>query len=233
MGQESRHTVSRAVRTLTDSGIAARLVPVGRVLYTRATAMSRAICSDPELLRRVPYFAGLSDDVLAALAAVTIQRQFTRGQLIFEEGETCAGLYIVAAGEVKVFKLSPQGREQVIRQLGPGSTFNEVPVLDGGPNPASTAAVTDATVCVIARDEIKRLAQTYPTLAWALIESTARHARHLVMMVEDLSLRSVKARLARLLLAEAQRSTAAGEIDPQPDDHAGGDGWPASAPSAK
>ena len=58
-------------------------------------------------------------------------------------------LYIVTAGEVKVFKLSPQGREQVIPQLGPGSTFNEVPVLDGGPNPASTAAVTDATVCII------------------------------------------------------------------------------------
>jgi CRP/FNR family transcriptional regulator len=175
--------------------------------------MSHASCSDPELLRRVPYFAGLSDDVLAALAAVTIQRQLARGQLIFEEGEPCAGLYIVAAGEIKVFKLSPQGREQVIRQFGPGSTFNEVPVLDGGPNPASTAAVTDATVCVITRDDIKRLAQTYPAFAWALIESTARHARHLVMMVEDLSLRSVKARLARLLLVEAQRSVGAGEID--------------------
>ncbi len=205
--------VKRAVRTLTDSSSIPRLVPAGRVLYTRATAMSHAICSDPELLRRVPYFAGLGNDVLAALTAVSIQRQFMRGQLIFEEGEPCAGLYIVAAGEVKVFKLSPQGREQVIRQLGPGSTFNEVPVLDGGPNPASTAAVTDATVCVISRADIRRLAQTYPAFAWALIESTARHARHLVLMVEDLSLRSVKARLARLLLVEAQRSTASGEID--------------------
>jgi CRP-like cAMP-binding protein len=175
--------------------------------------MTHSTCSEPELLRRAPYFAGLGDDVLAALAAVTIQRQIARGQLIFMEGEPCAGLYIVAAGEVKVFKLSPQGREQVIRQLGPGSTFNEVPVLDGGPNPASTAAVTDATVCVISRADIKRLAQAYPTLAWALVETTARHARHLVMMVEDLSLRSVKARLARLLLAEAQRSTATDEID--------------------
>jgi CRP-like cAMP-binding protein len=175
--------------------------------------MTHSTCSDPELLRRVPYFTGLSDDILAALAAVTIQRQFARGQLIFMEGEPCAGLYIVAAGEVKVFKLSPQGREQVIRQFGPGGTFNEVPALDGGLNPASTAAVTDATVCVITRDDIKRLAQAYPTLAWALIESTARHARHLVMMVEDLSLRSVKARLARLLLVEAQGSASAGEID--------------------
>jgi CRP-like cAMP-binding protein len=175
--------------------------------------MSHAICSDPDLLRRVPYFAGLNDDVLAALAAVTFERRYVRGQVLFLEGDPCAGLHIVADGEIKIFKLSPQGREQVLRQLGPGSTFNEVPVLDGGPNPASTAAVTDATVCIITRDDIKRLAQTYPTLAWALIESTARHARHLVLMVEDLSLRSVKARLARLLLIQAQASTATDEID--------------------
>ncbi len=175
--------------------------------------MSHPICSDPDLLRRVPYFAGLNDDVLAALAAVTRERRYVRGQVLFLEGDPCAGLHIVAAGEIKIFKLSPQGREQVLRQLGPGSTFNEVPVLDGGPNPASTAAVTDATVCVIARDDIKRLAQAYPSLAWALIESTARHTRHLVLMVEDLSLRSVKARLARLLLIEVQASTATGEID--------------------
>ena len=175
--------------------------------------MSHAICSDPGLLRRVPFFAGLSDDVLAALAAATVERRYARGQVLFLEGDPCAGLHIVVDGEIKIFKLSPQGREQVLRQLGPGSTFNEVPVLDGGPNPASTAAVTDATLCVIGRDAIKRLAHAYPALAWALIESTARHTRHLVMMVEDLSLRSVKARLARLLLAEAQRSAAAGEID--------------------
>jgi CRP-like cAMP-binding protein len=175
--------------------------------------MTRSVYSDPSLLRQVPFFAGLSDDVLAALAAATVERRYARGQVLFLEGDPCAGLHIVAEGEVKIFKLSPQGREQILRQLGPGSTFNEVPVLDGGPNPASTAAVTDAILCVITREDIKRLAQTYPALAWALIESTARHARHLVMMVEDLSLRSVKARLARLLLVEAQRSTAAGEID--------------------
>jgi CRP/FNR family transcriptional regulator len=175
--------------------------------------MSHTLCADPDLLRRVPFFAGLNDDMLAALAAVAIERRYARGQMLFLEGDPCAGLHIVAEGEVKIFKLSPQGREQVLRQLGPGSTFNEVPVLDGGPNPASTAAVTDAILCVIARDDIKRLAQTYPALAWALIESTARHTRHLVMMIEDLSLRSVKARLARLLLAEAQSSPAASEID--------------------
>ena len=156
------------------------------------------------LLRRVPYFAGLTDDIMAALAAAAIERHFDRGQIIFLEGEPCAGLYVVARGEVKVFKVSPQGREHILHQLGPGGTFNDVAALDGGPNPASVAATADSVLLCITRTELRRLTQAHPTLAWALIESIARRTRYLVEMVEDLSLRPVKARLAKLLLAEAE-----------------------------
>jgi len=175
--------------------------------------MAEPSASVLDLLRRVPYFAGLSDEVLAALARAAGTRRYGRGQIIFLEGDPCAGLFIVGSGEVKVFKLSAQGREQILQQLGPGGTFNEVAVLDGGPNPASVAATADAELYYIARAEIRRLARSYPDLAWALIESMARRTRHLVGMVEDLALRSVKARLARLLLAEAARASDRGEID--------------------
>lgn len=175
--------------------------------------MSHLTCTDLDLLRRVPYFARLPEAVLTALATAAVQREYARGQVIFLEGDPCAGLHIVAAGEVKVFKLSPQGREQILHRFVPGDTFNDVAVLDGEANPASAAAVTDATLCIISRTEIRRLAERYPPLAWALIESIARRTRHLVAMVEDLSLRSVKARLARLLLAEAARTAGVGDID--------------------
>lgn len=168
---------------------------------------------EPRLLRHVSYFAQLPEPVLAALAAACVERRYDRGQIIFLEGDPCAGLHIVAAGEVKVFKLSPQGREQILHRFGPGDTFNDVAVLDGGPNPASAAALTDAKLWVITRGEMRRLVQAYPALAWALIESIARRTRHLVGMVEDLSLRSVKSRLARLLLAEAERAAKSGELD--------------------
>jgi len=164
------------------------------------------------LLRGVPYFAALPGNVIDALAQVAVERRVARGQIIFLEGEPCAGLYIVGEGTVKIYKLSPQGREQIVHQLEAGSTFNDVAVLDGGPNPASAAANSDATLWVIARPDIERLAQAYPALAWALIESIARRTRHLLAMVEDLSLRSVRARLAKLLLAEAERSARRGEI---------------------
>ncbi len=136
--------------------------------------MAESLPQHFDLLHRVPYFAGLTDEVLAALVAVAGSRRYARGQIIFLEGDPCAGLYIVAAGEVKIFKLSPQGREQIIHQLGPGGTFNDVAVLDGGLNPASAAATTDATLCIIGREDIRRLAYAYPQLAWALIESIAR-----------------------------------------------------------
>jgi CRP/FNR family cyclic AMP-dependent transcriptional regulator len=168
---------------------------------------------DHALLQRVPYFARLPLDVLAALAATAHDRCFVRGQMIFLEGEPCAGLYIVGSGAVKILKLSPQGREQVLAQLGPGHTFNEVAVLDGGPNPASAEAIADSVTWVISRPDMQRLAQQYPALSWALIETLAARARHLVEMVEDLSLRSVKSRLAKLLLVEAGRSTGQSEID--------------------
>jgi len=175
--------------------------------------MSPLTCTDLDLLRRVPYFTPLPEEVLAALAAVAVQRAYGRGQIIFLEGDPCAGLHIVAAGEVKVFKLSPQGREQTLHRFRAGDTFNDVAVLDGGPNPASAAALTDAALCIISRPDIRRLAERHPPLAWALIESIAGRTRHLVAMVEDLSLRSVKARLARLLLTEAARAENLGDID--------------------
>lgn len=175
--------------------------------------MADSTVSTLGLLRRVPYFAALPEHVLAALAQTARFRRYARGQVIFLEREPCAGFFIVAAGEVKIFKLSSQGREQILQHLGPGNTFNEVAVLDGGPNPASAAAITDATLCCIRRDDIRQLALAHPELAWALIESLAQRARHLVAMVEDLSLRSVKARLARLLLAEAERASHADTLD--------------------
>lgn len=168
---------------------------------------------DPALLRRVPYFSGLPESLLGSLAAACIARQYDRGQVIFLEGDPCAGLHIMDAGEVKIYKLSPQGREQILHRVGPGETFNDVAVLDGGPNPASAAALAATSLWVITRGALQGLAQQHPALAWALIESIARRARHLVAMVEDLSLRSVKARLARLLLQEAERSTQAGTLE--------------------
>jgi CRP/FNR family transcriptional regulator len=165
------------------------------------------------LLRRVSYFATLPDGLLSELAAVAVERRYGRGQMIFLEGEPCAGLHILVEGRVRIYKVSPQGREQVLEQIESGGTFNDVAVLDGGPNPASAMAASDVLLWIVSHADIRRLAHAHPELAWALIESIARRARRLVAMVEDLALRSVKARLARLLLAEAKRTLDPAQIN--------------------
>jgi CRP-like cAMP-binding protein len=110
-----------------------------------------------EMLRKIPYFSTLSPDELAQIATVTVERHYNRGDLILIEGETEGSLYYVCSGLVKVFKASPEGKEQVLRLIGAGYTFNDVPALDGGPNPASVSAVEPGIVYVIRRSGLRKL----------------------------------------------------------------------------
>lgn len=156
------------------------------------------------LLRAVPYFADLPESVLAELARVALRTSYAAGEFIFWEGEPCQGLYVIESGTVRISRHSAEGREHILHLLNLGDTFNDVAALDGGPNPATASAHVDARLCRISRPDLQRIATQCPQLAWALIEGMARRARHLVGMVQDLAMRSVKGRLARLLLEQAE-----------------------------
>ena len=154
-------------------------------------------------LKAEPYFKPLADDELARLARTVIERQFAKDEVDFLEGEPCQGLYIVREGSVKIYKLSPEGREQILSYIKPGDTFNEVAVFDGGPNPANVAAAETTSLWIVPRAAIVELIQRNPQVALAVIQNLGARLRHLVGLVEDLSLRQVSARLAKLLLETA------------------------------
>ena len=156
-----------------------------------------------ELLRSLPYFRPLDDDTLASIAALAVRRTYQPDEVIFLEGEPCAGLFIVHAGHVKIYKASPEGREQILTIIGPRDSFNDVAVFDGGPNPASAQAMDAVELCVVERPAIASLFDRYPKLAQAVVAVLAARARMLVDMVQDLSLKSVTGRLATLLLDQA------------------------------
>lgn len=156
-----------------------------------------------DLVRSVPYFAHLDEIALEAVAQSAISRHYGRGEVIFLEGDPCAGLCIIEEGRVKIYKLSQDGREQVVKLIGRGEFFNEVAVLDGGPNPASAMAVLESTLWIIDRGSMLGLLARYPSLAVGIIENLAARARHLLSLVEDLSLRTVSARVAKLLVTQA------------------------------
>lgn len=155
---------------------------------------------DIEMLRQIPLFATLGAEDLAHVAAMTVVRHYDRGDLILLEGEPGGALHYVRSGLVKVFKTSVGGKEQVLRMISAGHTFNDVPALDGGPNPASAAAMEPSVIYLIRRAELRHLIITRPEVAEAVVQSLASALRHLVALVEDLSLRHVTARVAKILL---------------------------------
>lgn len=158
-----------------------------------------------ELLARVSFLRNASCEVLEALAEAAVRVRYAEGTTIFWEGEPQAGLFVVEEGLVKVSRVSVEGREYIMHMLGAGDTLNDVATLDGGLNPARAVAHTDVTAWRLDRAYLRRLAWQMPELAWALIEDLAARTRAAVTLVHDLSMRSVRGRLARLLLHQAQQ----------------------------
>ena len=161
-----------------------------------------------ELLRKVNFLQGISDVALQKLMGSAVRRSVSAGTILFMEGDPVVGFYLIESGQEKISRVSQDGREYILLLLGTGDSFNEVAALDGGPNPATATAYSDAVVHCILRDELRRIVHENPDLAWAMIESISRRARHLVGMVQDLSMRSVKGRLANLLLDQAEANEA-------------------------
>jgi CRP/FNR family transcriptional regulator len=153
-------------------------------------------------LRKISLFASLAPDDMAYVAAVTVERRYERGDIIILEGDRGGALHFVRSGLVKVFKSSPEGREQVLRLVEAGRTFNDVPALDGGPNPASVAALEPSIVYATGGTELRRLIVERPGVALATVQALAGALRHLVALVEDLSFRHVTARVAKILLEQ-------------------------------
>jgi CRP-like cAMP-binding protein len=158
------------------------------------------------VLRKTPLFANLTEKEMLALAVRVSRRHFQRGELLFSEGDLCTGLFLVASGKIRIFKLSAAGREQVLAVEGPGSSFAELPVFDGGNYPASASALEDAEVLFISRKDFQTFCREHPDVALKLIAVVGSRLRRLVGIIEDLSFTTVRQRLIALILRLTQTS---------------------------
>jgi len=159
-----------------------------------------------ESLRKVPLFADLTERELELLAARAFPREYQPGEIIFSEGDPCEGLYIVAAGSVKIFNTSASGREQVLHIERAGNSLAELPVFDGGPYPASTAAVGACTLLFISKKEFRALCLERPEVSLKVLKAVSARLRQLVAMIEELSFTTVRQRLISWLLQEAKNT---------------------------
>jgi CRP/FNR family transcriptional regulator len=155
-------------------------------------------------LRRTALFGELADAELRALAERAVEHRLARGEILFLAGEEARGLYVVASGAVRAFRESPDGREQVIHVERAGATIAEVPVFDDRPYPSTVAAEEDAVVLFLDKKDVRRLCLERPQIALAALKLLAGRLRRCSDLVEELSLREVGQRLARLLLKDAR-----------------------------
>ncbi|MFC2020619.1 Crp/Fnr family transcriptional regulator [Chloroflexota bacterium] len=154
---------------------------------------------ETEFLKSIPYFAGLSPAELDSVKQLVLEREVERGAMILYDDEPAEALYFVVSGAVKVFKTSIEGKEQILKVVRPGESFNDVPVFDDGPNPTSAQAMVPVVLYELSKSDLRVLLQNHPKIAMNTIKVLAEQVRQMVSLVEDLSFRHVIGRVARIL----------------------------------
>jgi len=166
-----------------------------------------------QALEKVPLFADLTPQELESLARRAVLRRYRPGEWLFSEGEPCEGLFVIESGEVKIFKSSAGGREQVLGIEAAGNSVAELPVFDGGAYPASAAAITEVSIRYIPKQDFRAFCLEHPQVALKVLKVVGTRLRRLVEVIEELSFTTVRQRFAALLLRLARskgESTARG-----------------------
>ncbi len=156
-----------------------------------------------EILKSIPYFSGLEPAELDSISKLIFEKRYDQGEMILLEGDAAEALYFVTFGVVKVFKTSADGKEQILRIIHPGESFNDAPVFNGGINLTSAQAVRSVLLYGITKSDLEVVIRRQPQVALNVIKVMVDWLRHLVSLVEDLSFRHVTGRVAKILLEYA------------------------------
>jgi CRP-like cAMP-binding protein len=159
-----------------------------------------------DVISAIPIFNGLPDDQIAAIKQIAVEKKVNKGEILFSEGDEGKGFFVIAAGRLKDFKVSPEGKEQILHILGPGQPFGEVSVFAGQRYPANAQALEDARVLFLPRAAIVNLIAANPSLALNMLAVMSKKLRQFAVQIENLSLKEMPARLSSYLiyLAEEQ-----------------------------
>ena len=162
-----------------------------------------------------PLFNGLPDDQLSAIRQIAVEKQYTKGQTLFSEGDETRGLFVVIEGRIKIYKVSSEGKEQILHIIEAGQSFGEVTVFTGQQLPANAQALVKSRILLFPRSAFVGLVTANPSLALNLLAIMSKKLRQFAAQIENLSLKEIPARLASYLvyLAEEQGSEDAVTLD--------------------
>ncbi|MEN8257513.1 MAG: Crp/Fnr family transcriptional regulator [Thermodesulfobacteriota bacterium] len=164
-------------------------------------------------ISQIQLFKGLNEEELGELAMILVDQEIKRNQPIFSEGEEATGLYIVVTGSVKIYKLSFDGKEQILHILGAGEPFAEVAVFTGSTYPANAITMEKSRVFFIPRQSFMDLITRYPSLAMSMLATLSLRLRQFAGMIESLSLKEVPGRLATHLLLLSDQNKGKAEVE--------------------
>jgi len=156
--------------------------------------------STVEFLKSSPYFAGLEAYVLERIGRLMAERRIEKHEIVWLEQDPAKMVYFVASGLIKLFKTSTEGKEQILRLVRPGDCLGHTGIFNGGSNPESAQAVVPSVLYGLIKSDLESLLWEYKQLALNTIKELATEMHHYMSLVEDLSLRRVSGRLARMLL---------------------------------
>ena len=160
-----------------------------------------------DIVTTTPLFNGLPEDQIVAIQAIAVKKQYKKGEIIFSEGDEGKGFYVIAEGRVKIFKVSTEGKEQILHIFGSGQPFGEVPVFTGQRFPANAQAIDGTWALFFPRDSIVSLITANPSLALNMLAVMSTKLRQFAIQIENLSLKEMPARLASYLLSLADEQS--------------------------
>jgi CRP/FNR family transcriptional regulator, cyclic AMP receptor protein len=159
-----------------------------------------AVRAEPELLARVGLFADLSVAELTGLAGLMRPRSYAREEVIYLRGDPGTAFYVIASGRVKIALTSPDGKELILRRLGPDDFHGELALLDDEPRSADAIATDASVLLVLQRDAFRQFLAEHPAVATKLLATVSQYLRRNAELIQDATFLDVPARLARILL---------------------------------
>lgn len=164
------------------------------------------------VLETIPLFRGMTQEQRAAVAQVAVEKKYGKNEVIFTEGAEADGFYVVVTGRVKIYKLSPDGKEQILHLFGEGEPFAEAAVFAGTSFPAYAEALEPCEVLFFPRREFVNLMARLPAMALNMLAELSRRLRQFANLIENLSLREVPGRLAAYFMILSERQNGAGDV---------------------
>ncbi|MEE8576746.1 MAG: Crp/Fnr family transcriptional regulator [candidate division Zixibacteria bacterium] len=150
--------------------------------------------------------AELNEQELSDLTQICISKRLVSGELLFLQGDSVHGFFLLISGRVRIYKSSPDGKEYTLHQVQPGQMFAEAAMFKGEGYPANCAALADSKIVLLPQEAFFQLLRKSPEISLKMMGALSSYLRDFNQMIEDLSLKEVPARLASFLLTEREKT---------------------------